>query len=176
MKHINFLYDLFLEKLLNKSKFIALFAVILFSGIVVTQAYAQDPVHQQSLSDYGTVLLSFVAAGLFYSIMGASNAYRRRIATQNWAGFDFVKLGKSVTLGVVLGIGAFIAVELQGQVIMIGSLHEFLVQVGLNTTAILMIQKFLLGGYAVQPKKEEDELKPTTLPTKTAEEGEKGLD
>ena len=109
-------------------------------------AYGQEDIVEPSpkYHHYVLAILSFVAAGVFYSSLGFIKKFRMYLGGQK-ASFDFHKMGKSVLVGTILGAGAFVYSLYMGDTIAIHTPHEFFTQVSLNSVAILMIDKILLG-------------------------------
>lgn len=97
-----------------------------------------------SMAGHVFAFASFVGAGLFYSVSGYIKAFRRKFAGETVA-IDYHKLGKNALLGVILGSVAFVYSAYLGEVIHINTLEQFLIQVGLNTAAILFVDKWILG-------------------------------
>ena len=88
--------------------------------------------------------LSFVVAGLLYSSLGYARKAMRSLSGEAVT-FDYAKVGKSIVLGIVLGITAFVWTGIEGDVIDVHNLKEFGTQVGLNSAAIMIVHKLLLG-------------------------------
>ena len=98
--------------------------------------------------------LSFIAAGVFYSASGYAKALRRALTGES-PNLDYRKMGKSVILGVVLGIVAIVlshAVEVEGPILADLSdtdprkvLYAFIGLAGSHTAVILAADKWLLG-------------------------------
>lgn len=101
--------------------------------------------------------LSFIVAGLLYSSLGYARKAMRALSGEDVT-FDYSKMGKSVVLGIVLGIAAFVWTGVEGEVIKVENLKEFAAQVGLNSAAIMIVHKLLLG------RKESKETEVGTLP------------
>ncbi len=133
---------------MQKLLFVA--AVISF-GVGAAQAFAFAQVEPETVEEAEPDLIhhayafgSFVASGIFYSASGWIKRVRRRLAGESVT-VDYVKMAKSVMIGVMLGIGAFLWSAYEGDVIAIDSVHGFLTQVGVNTSVILLVDKWILG-------------------------------
>ena len=87
---------------------------------------------------------SFITAGVFYSSSGWIKKVRRKLAGEKLP-LDFKKMGKSILIGVILGIGAMIYSVYDGEPIAIHNAKEFFIQVGINTAIILLVDKWILG-------------------------------
>ncbi len=132
-------------------------AVLLFS-IGTGMAYAQNdtsvvmPAEEEgtSIIQVGTTFLTFLAAGVFYAASGWIKKIKRKLAGDDTK-LDWSKLGKTTLIGVILGIGAMIASLAMGEVIIVNSAEQFLTQIGLNTAAILFIDKWILGRPEASP-------------------------
>lgn len=105
----------------------------------ISEPAAETPLHHNAIA-----LLTFVASGIFYSASGWIKQVRRHLAGEKVA-LDFRLMGKSVLIGLVLGIGAFVFSSYNGDTIAVSNIHEFVTQASINTTAILFIDKWLLG-------------------------------
>jgi trehalose utilization protein len=92
----------------------------------------------------GTVFLTFVAAGVFYATSGWIKKIRRKLAGDQ-SKLDWAKLGKTTLIGVILGVGAMIASVAMGEEIVINDAQMFFSQIGINSAAILFIDKWILG-------------------------------
>lgn len=134
----------------------ALFLIAFSIGIssAYAQTETQDPIIYQ-----GIAFASFVASGVFYSASGWIKNIRRKLAGES-APLDLNKMAKSVGIGTLLGIGAFVWSAYNGDMIQISTMQQFLIQIGVNTTAILFVDKWILG-----------RSEPTTQPAKIPEEG-----
>ena len=132
---------------LKIKKLVPFLAISVLLSVGIGTVYAQTSTattEESSLHHYAYVALSFLASGIFYSASGWIQRVRRKLAGENVA-LDYSKMGKSVLIGVILGVGAFAYSTYQGDTISIHTPQEFLVQVGINTTAILFISKWILG-------------------------------
>ena len=117
---------------------------------------------------------SFVAAGLFYSSMGYVKKVRRALAGESVV-VDWEKMGKSVITGVLLGVIAWIAGASMGIVV-----HEdidittpatFITAVGLNSSAILAVDRILLQRGGTGAERKEIELPPEPPEDYTDDDG-----
>ena len=124
---------------------LALFSVIIGIGGLTGTAFAQNDTSEINDVLYHLVTAStFLIAGIFYSASGYINKLRRSLSGEK-VEIDYVRMGKTMILGVVLGIGAFILSIYNGDIIHVDTMHEFFVQVGLNAAAILFIHKWILA-------------------------------
>jgi len=136
-----------------KTKQIAMtaIAVLLFS-IGTGMAYAQNDTsvveaevdEGTSIIQVGITFLTFVAAGVFYAASGWIKKIKRKLSGDDTK-LDWTKLGKTTLIGVILGIGAMIVSVSMGEIIIVESSQQFLTQIGINTAAILFIDKWILG-------------------------------
>jgi len=107
---------------------------------------------------------TFIVSGVFYSASGWIKKIRRKLADDTVT-LDYKKMGKTTLIGVILGIGAFIYSTWDGNTIAISTAQEFLVQVGINTTVILLVDKWILGRSETIPAAvESDEFSPDDIP------------
>jgi len=123
--------------------FALVFGALSFGTSVVYGASVDQA--EISYLTYAVTLLTFVAAGIFYATSGFIKKIRKKLAGDDSVKLDYSKMGKTTIIGIVLGIGAFIASSYNGEVIQVLNMHEFFVQVGLNISAILIIDKWILG-------------------------------
>lgn len=103
--------------------------------------------------EYVIAFGSFIVAGVFYSSSGWIKRVRRKLAGEKLP-LDYKKMGKSVLIGVILGVGAMVFSVYQGELIAIHNVQEFLAQVGINTATILLVDKWILG--RANPKEKPD--------------------
>ncbi len=126
-------------------------AVLLFS-IGTGMAYAQNDTsvvvaetdEGASIVQVGVTFLTFVASGVFYAASGWIKKIKRKLSGDDTK-LDWSKLGKTTLIGVILGIGAMIASIAMGEIIIVDTAQQFLTQIGINTAAILFIDKWILG-------------------------------
>lgn len=124
------------------------FGLSLGNESVVAQQVT-DPEPRLEIDQIGIVFASFIVAGVIYSASGWLKKVRRKLAGEN-VPLDYRKMGKSVLIGVILGIAAMAWSAYEGDVIIITDAREFGVQVGLNMAVILLVDKLILG--TAQPK------------------------
>lgn len=137
-----------------KQKQIVMLAItVLLFSIGTGMAYAQNDtsvIGEPETVDDLTIIqvlitfLTFVAAGVFYAASGWIKKIRRKLAGDE-AKLDLVKLGKTTLIGVILGVAAMIASIAMGEVIIVEGAQQFLTQIGINSAAILFIDKWILG-------------------------------
>ncbi len=132
--------------------------VILSIGLGAVYAQTPDPDTPEFSPEVGFVIVlsSFIVAGVFYSSSGWIKRVRRVLAGEKIP-LDLKKMGRSVLIGVILGIGAMIFFIYDGNPIVINNVQEFFVQVGINTATILLVDKWILGRASPNGK-------PTTKP------------
>ncbi len=120
--------------------------VVLSMGIGFVYAQNPNPEDPQFTGglEYVIAFSSFIAAGIFYSSSGWIKKVRRKLAGEKLP-LDFKKMGKSVLIGIILGIGAMIFSVYDGEPIAIHNVKEFFIQVGINTATILLVDKWILG-------------------------------
>jgi len=132
---------------MQKQKFlIALLAFTLFS-VGTGYAYAQGETPDNGPQPWHVILafVSFIASGVLYSSSGWIKTVRRKLAGTDDPPINYKKMGKSILIGVILGLGAMIWSIYNGDVIVITTGQELMVQIGLNTTIILLVDKWILG-------------------------------
>lgn len=132
---------------MNYRRFI-LYALVFGALSFGTSAvYGESTETQEPLSYIGYAItgLTFVAAGTFYAASGYIKKIRKKLAGDDTVKLDYSKMGKTTLIGVILGAGAFIMSTYNGETIIVSTMHEFFVQVGLNMSAILIIDKWILG-------------------------------
>lgn len=131
-------------------KKIALYAVV-FSilGLGTTAVYGQSstsvPNEVVTPLHYAVTMLTFVAAGMFYSSSGYAKKLRKKLSGDTSVTLDYKKMGKTTIIGIIIGVAAFIWSTYHGETITVTTMEQFFVQVGLNMTAVLIIDKWLLG-------------------------------
>jgi len=132
---------------MNIRKFMlyALVFGVLSFGTSAVYGQSTDPQSEISYIGHAITGLTFVAAGVFYATSGYIKKIRKKLSGDNSVKLDYSKMGKTTIIGVVLGIGAFIMSTYNGDIIHVANMHEFFVQVGLNMSAILIIDKWILG-------------------------------
>lgn len=133
---------------MNVKKFI-LFALVLgalsFATSTVYGQVSTDTQPEVELMTYVITGATFLVAGIFYSTSGYVKKLRKKLSGDNNVEFDYSKMGKTTVIGVILGIGAFVMSTYLGETFYVVTMHEFFVQVGLNMSAILIIDKWILG-------------------------------
>ena len=134
-----------------KMQKLLLAATIITFGIGMGHAHAQTSDADPELQHHAYAFASFMASGIFYSASGWIKRVRRMLAGDSTERLDYSKMGKSLLIGVILGIGAFVWSSYEGDTIAVGTLHEFLTQVGINTSVILLVDKWILGRPEKQP-------------------------
>lgn len=132
-------------KILKFILFALVFGALSFGTSVVYGQTSTNPQPEVELVTYIITGTTFVAAGVFYSMSGYVKKIRKKLSGDNSVKLDYSKMGKTTLIGVILGIGAFILSTYNGDTIHVSTMQEFFVQVGLNTTAILIIDKWILG-------------------------------
>jgi len=142
-------------------------AFVLFSsaiGFVHGQMAEDEPEASISVLAYLIAFSTFIVSGVFYSASGWIKKIRRKLAGDN-VPLDYKKMAKTVGIGVILGIGAFIYSTWDGDTITVSTAQEFFVQVGINTAVILLVDKWILGRSETIPQAEEsDEFSPDDVP------------
>ena len=120
--------------------------VVLSSAIGFVNGQEADPETEENVEfiNYALAFATFVVAGVFYSSSGWIKKIRRVLAGEN-VPLDPNKMGKTVLIGVILGVGAFIYSAYEGDTIVVFTMQDFFVQVAINTTVILLIDKWILG-------------------------------
>ena len=132
---------------MNLKRFI-LYALVfgaLSFGTSTVYGASTDQSTEVSYIGYAVTGLTFVAAGVFYATSGYIKKIRKKLSGDNSVKLDYSKMGKTTLIGVILGVGAFIMSTYDGNTIAVSNMHEFFVQVGLNMSAILIIDKWILG-------------------------------
>ena len=134
---------------MNKTKvLLATIAISLaiFATVNVNSAFAQASTEEIHIEPWHYALAgaSFIVSGVFYSSSGWIKKVRRKLAGQGDT-LDYKKMGKSVLIGVILGVGAMIYSTYNGDTIVIINAEQFFAQVAINTTAILFVDKWILG-------------------------------
>ncbi len=132
----------------QKRRVLLAIPVFVILSIGLGAVYAQEPTPNtpqfSAEAQFVIVLGSFIVAGVFYSSSGWIKRVRRLLAGEKLP-LDWKKMARSILIGVILGIGAMIFFIYDGNPIVINDAQEFLVQVGLNTATILLIDKWILG-------------------------------
>jgi len=142
-------------------------AFVLFSSAIgfVSGQVDEPPEEPVNALAYLIAFSTFIVSGVFYSASGWIKKIRRKLAGDN-VPLDYKKMGKTVAIGVILGIGAFIYSTWDGDTITVTTAQEFFVQVGINTAVILLVDKWILGRSETVPVVEEsDEFSPEDIPS-----------
>jgi len=123
-----------------------LIATIVIGGYGLQSAFAQEEIPKESSSiiGMGIALVSFIVAGVFYSSGGYVKKVRRKLAGED-VKLDYKKMGKTILIGIILGIVAMVWAVHDGTTFTIDSLETFIAQVGLNASVILLVDKYILG-------------------------------
>jgi len=138
-------------------------AIALENDTSVTTAIDTPEPTTNSLA-YLIAFSTFIVSGVFYSASGWIKKIRRKLAGAD-VPLDYKKMGKTVAIGVILGIGAFIYSTWDGDTIAVGTAQEFFIQVGINTSVILLVDKWILGRSETIPAPvESDEFSPEDIP------------
>lgn len=129
-----------------KTRYKLIFSALVLGLVLgmVPQVYAEENVTHIGLIGHIVAFGSFVVAGVFYSASGYAKAFRRKFAGES-VDIDYEKLGKNVLLGIFLAVGAFIYSAYIGDIIQINTVAGFLGQAAANITAILFIDKWIIG-------------------------------
>jgi hypothetical protein len=141
---------------LNLKKTILIGFIIFLSSVGVSHVYAQG----ESTTDY--TLLSqilgfstFIAAGMYYTTTGYISKIAKSLSGED-VSVDWVKVGKTTLLGVIIGVGAFMYVAMDDNtVIHVSSVSEFLAQASINFVIVVSIHKIILAPYS---KKTNDDI------------------
>jgi len=145
---------------------LAIAAFVLFSsaiGFVSGQVVDEEPAPISALA-YLVAFSTFIVSGVFYSASGWIKKIRRKLAGDN-VPLDYHKMGKTVLIGVLLGIGAFVYSTWDGTTISVSTPQEFFIQVGINTAVILLVDKWILGrAEELSDPEESDEFAPDDVP------------
>lgn len=140
---------------MHKKQILLATIVMTLLSMGMSYAYAVEPEETVKVEIWHHVLagVSFVTAGIFYSSSGWIKRVRRTLVSNgNINSLDYKKMGKSILIGVILGSGAMIYSMYIGDHIVILNAEQFFVQVGLNTAAILLIDKWILGRVDTEEK------------------------
>lgn len=133
---------------MNRYTLLGIVTVIVFTLTITvfTDVYAQEETVSDDMAVLGYVIagFSFVGAGLYYTCLGYVKKLRRVLAGENVA-VDLNKVRNSALLGVLVGVVAFIASLYNGETIHIVTVEEFIAQASINFTAVVTIDKLILG-------------------------------
>lgn len=134
--------------MLNFKKIILIGFIISLSSVGVSHVYAQG----ESTTDYSLLsqilgFSTFIAAGMYYTTTGYIGKIAKSLSGEN-VSIDWVKVGKTTLLGVLIGIGAFIYVAMEDDtVIHVSNVSEFLAQASINFVIVVSIHKIILSPY-----------------------------
>lgn len=127
----------------KKRVFIITASIVAILGI--DSAYGQSLDEAPPLFHYLLGFLTFPVAGIFYSSSGWIKKVREALAGSEEK-IDYKKMGKTVLIGVLLGFGAYLfSVYNEDDFVNVSTMKLFLMQVGINTSAILFVDKWILG-------------------------------
>ena len=136
---------------------------------------AAIPVEYQPLAAFG----AFMAAGLYYSGLGYIKKVRRALAGEK-VPIDYDKMGRTLSLGIMLGIAAFVytvADQNEATKLVVDNHTSFLTVVGLATTAIMTVDRIVFQRPSLkvedEPGDEIAEHEDEELPPPATEDGEK---
>ena len=127
-----------------------LFASVLLI-ITPVAVYAQAPAdipqenNQINYTQVGLAGLTFLLAGLWYSCAGFIKKFRRSL-TDETVKLDPRRMSKSVIVGVITGIAAFIVTFVTGDVMRVSTPEEFGILFGIATGIVVSVDKTILGG------------------------------
>ena len=127
-------------------RFLLLISLILLSSITISYVYAQTTVTVELPSLVGQIVgfTTFLAAGLYYALIGWIGKIAGSLSGQN-VSIDYNKILKALILGIIIGVGAFIYME--GEVIHITNVQEFITQASINLVAVLTVHKVIINAY-----------------------------
>jgi hypothetical protein len=130
----------------QKQKIIFSSLAILAFSVTFGTVFGQEetPGEEFEMLHAALAMGSFLVAGVFYSSSGWIKKVRRKLVDDT-VPLDLKKMGRSVLIGIFLGVGAMVASAYFGDVILVTNAEEFLVQIGLNTSVILLVDKWILG-------------------------------
>jgi len=116
-------------------------------------AFAES--HNQNLDDpihhYGLAFGTFILAGLAYSMMGYVKKLRRAFdGVSKYP--DPTKVAKSAIVAIMVGVGGFITTLIAGDPMTVSDFDSFLALYTIATTAVVTVDKLLLGGGPSQSK------------------------
>ena len=106
---------------------------------IIEVAEERDPIF-----DAIVYFSTFIVAAVYYSSSGYIKKVRRALSGEDVI-IDYKKMGKTVLIGVIIGIGAYVYAVYDGEPVLILDAQGFLVQVGINSAAVLFIDKWILG-------------------------------
>ena len=135
---------------MNIRKILIIGTILCFSGVVIGEAFADNGTSPYSLIPGLLGFLTFPAAGIYYATTGFVKKFARSLSGEKTE-IDYTKIGKTTILGVLVGVASFVYVTIDGSVIQVLTLQEFLGQVAINLTVVLTVDRLVLGGYA-KPK------------------------
>ena len=128
--------------------FLLFASVLLITPVAV---YAQAPTdipqgdNQINYTQVGLAGLTFLLAGLWYSCAGFIKKFRRSL-TDETVKLDPRRMGKSVIVGIITGIAAFIVTFVTGDVMRVSTPEEFGILFGIATGIVVSVDKTILGG------------------------------
>ena len=154
------------QRMQKNKLLLAIADFVLFSSAIgfVSGQVDEAPEEPVNVLAYLVAFSTFIVSGVFYSASGWIKKIRKKLAGDN-VPLDYHKMGKTVAIGVILGIGAFIYSTWDGDTIAISTAQEFLIQVGINTSVILLVDKWILGrAKELTDPEESDEVAPDDVP------------
>ena len=125
----------------------ALVLCMSYPSDVFAQAPADIPAGDNSINytQVGLAGLTFLLAGLWYSCAGFIKKFRRSL-TDETVKIDPRRMGKSIIVGLITGVAAFIVTFISGDVMTVSTPEEFGVLFGIATGIVMTVDKTILGG------------------------------
>lgn len=140
-------------------RFLLLISLILLSSITVSYVYAQTTEVVELPSLLGQIIgfTTFLAAGLYYALMGWIGKIASALSGQK-VSVDWDKVLRASVLGLIIGTGAFIYAEYQGQSIHVTDIQEFITQASVNLVAVMTVHRVIIKAYQKNNTNTPDEL------------------
>lgn len=127
-----------------KHKTLLLLPMLIALGIGMGSAFGETGEEPVTIITYAVGLAVFIVAGIAYSTIGYRAKLLKALQGEK-VEFDTARIGKTIILGVVLGVAATIMSLYNGDTILVSSPQDFFTQVATAMGAIFTIHKLLLS-------------------------------
>ncbi len=139
-------------------RFILILTLIILLSVTISHVYGQtDVILEPTIIGQVIAFSTFLAAGIYYALIGWIGKVARSLSGQNVT-IEWGRVLRASILGVLIGTGAFLYMEYQGQSIVVTTIQEFITQASINLVAVMTVYKVIINAYKKDDKVNDDDL------------------